>query len=358
MGSETVDLDYLGVEALVAELAEQDEVLAEVVRSFLLSNPSDRLRNSFRKAFNRLRAKVKASDFLCCFQGCTNAAIRSHEIAESRQIRFLAERENDRVFVDVLTDDLRGNPYEMCFKETPVKSATTFIGYCKEHDGKLFFELDKMSDPDNFHLMNLQFMRTLGREKTECDQKIRAMKIMVDELEAIALENPGDGFEEARLIMMGHLDDQQAARERVAYVHDKVAVDVQEGKQPIVVKKFSVNEPGYMFSTCMDTTRPGEDYFFTFLAKKNFDGESFFYVGALDNRFKQEIFEYCDISTQQGRWDVSDLMLALKDRLIFSPGFKGMLDEGMKKIFCRSRLELGGIDKFLVELHLFPSSSV
>jgi hypothetical protein len=72
---------------------------------------------------------------------CTNPVIRAHSVARSSALSKLAI--NDRVYqVDVDPFSIERTRGELTHKLVSIRSATTFTGFCSQHDNQLFAPID------------------------------------------------------------------------------------------------------------------------------------------------------------------------------------------------------------------------
>lgn len=93
---------------------------------------------NFHDKMQRLLARKARHE--CMYPGCKNSAIHAHAISKEHALRGVAE--NGQLVHPVPIRDDDGIFKEIRFKEVGMQGATTFKGFCIEHDA-LFSSLDK-----------------------------------------------------------------------------------------------------------------------------------------------------------------------------------------------------------------------
>jgi len=143
-------------EELRGLLAAYDEALREFDKDHTVIFPSDAERNRLFFGFLKRWAKAWSKPGPCMYDGCTNRSIaRSHTISLSSSIRLIAECDH------VLTPRFGDNGLDLV--RIGVREASTFPGFCEEHETHFApFEMKKsMTDAGHF---GLQAFRTICRE--------------------------------------------------------------------------------------------------------------------------------------------------------------------------------------------------
>ena len=156
----------------------------------IISNALDKTLNHFTNDQNciyqnekeRLKFKHTSRDELnkwkkkntCIVDKCNNKSIeKSHTIQKSASIKLISENGH------VLTPKLNPDNGRIELFSVGVNEASTFPGFCKEHE-KLFEGFENIKDfNDGLHL-GLQLYRTVCREIVICNNRIKSIKYLAD----------------------------------------------------------------------------------------------------------------------------------------------------------------------------------
>ena len=95
----------------------------------------------------------------CMFTNCNCSPISSHCIPKSMLERKLSDTENNLYAwnIKVVTKNLKKNSAELFTKQN-IKSANTFPGFCKEHDNKIFKDIEHKNNLPNISLEEYSFL--------------------------------------------------------------------------------------------------------------------------------------------------------------------------------------------------------
>lgn len=150
------DMNEATREELRDLLSAYDNALTEFDDDHTVIFPSDAERNRLFFEFLKRWGKAWSKPGPCMYDGCTKKSIaRSHTISLGASIRLISEDDH------VLTPRFGDNGVELV--RIGVREASTFPGFCEEHEAHFApFEVKKaMTDPGHFIL---QAFRTICRE--------------------------------------------------------------------------------------------------------------------------------------------------------------------------------------------------
>lgn len=123
--------------------------------SFIFENELERLKYQYSEPKELKNWKKNQK---CIVTGCDKKSIeKSHTIQKSGSIKELAENEH------ILTPNFNDKNGEMEMLSVGVNIASTFPGYCLEHES-LFSEFENLKDFNTGEHMGLQLYRTVCRE--------------------------------------------------------------------------------------------------------------------------------------------------------------------------------------------------
>jgi len=350
------EASFLESQLLISEVARISPHLAAIVKDIIFQAPSKGLRKSAQKVYSDFEKLSGKDKWICQHAGCQEKSVSSHEISESQIVKFLANKKETGIIVDVLKPFLKENPYKLEFKETAARSASAFPGYCDEHDRELFRDLDQAHDPGDDILLNKQFMRTTRREIYEVRRQIEAVDSLLTELREFAF-----GRTESDELMVQEVQKMEQHKKNAEgklanweQLYEKILQGIETRKPAIVFKKYEVKKRGYMFSASFDfSEQSSSDLQILFLLKKDFETQSFLYIATLKEEGLSG-FDDLTLDTQDGRIEITNMMLGKKERFVFSPEFKDGLQEASRTVFCRSAdFGFDSIDPFLIESELF-----
>jgi hypothetical protein len=110
----------------------------------------------------------------CIVKGCTNKSIeRSHTIQKSGSIKQISEEGH------VLTPNFNSKTGEIEVKKIGVNDASTFPGYCTEHEN-LFSDFEKAKDFVDGEHFALQLYRTVCREIVINENHLKTLDLLVE----------------------------------------------------------------------------------------------------------------------------------------------------------------------------------
>lgn len=148
---------------------------------FIFENELERLKYQYSEPKELKNWKKNQK---CIVIGCEKKSIeKSHTIQKSGSIKELAENNH------ILTPNFNGKTGEMEMLSVGVNEASTFPGYCLEHES-LFSEFENQKDYKTGEHMGLQLYRTVCRE------------IVINEYQKKSLENIQKRYIEFRDKMM------------------------------------------------------------------------------------------------------------------------------------------------------------
>ncbi|MBU9644055.1 hypothetical protein [Burkholderia gladioli] len=329
-------MDFTSAQATISDAAIHDPLLAHFLSAILFSHPGDAIKKSARAVYGKFARPGKSAAWTCRHAGCTRASIWSHEISEGKITRCLARDIEGRRYVDVLAPDLSGNPYRYAFKHVATRSATTFLGYCQEHDNLLFRDLDNGLTRYDDTRLNAQYLRSLKKRAYETERQIAIWQDIAVELRQL------DEASHAELAAASERVERNLAelRESLARwqrVYEQVRAGLEAGRPAVGSRYHQLAAPGYLFSGVADLSQPGDtEPVVVFLLKADFADESAFFVGALDNAHADGILDHHDLGASDGRQQVAQYLLSMKSGFVFSPDFEAGLPEAARAAFHRS----------------------
>jgi hypothetical protein len=134
---------------------------------FIFDNELERLKYEFGEP-KELKNWKKLQK--CIVQGCDKKSIvKSHTIQKSSSIKELSENGH------ILTPNFNRKTGEMEMLSNGVNEASTFPGYCSEHES-LFSEFENLKDFKTGEHMGLQLYRTICREIVINEYQIRTFE--------------------------------------------------------------------------------------------------------------------------------------------------------------------------------------
>lgn len=112
----------------------------------------------FRKNYYDIERNIREKRRICSYSQCSNHAIRSHNISEAL-LSLIVEEGRVRKF--------NVHPYKgLEFESIGIRMATTFSGFCSQHDTSLFSSIDSVSvDLSNIENLLLFNYRATIQEK-------------------------------------------------------------------------------------------------------------------------------------------------------------------------------------------------
>lgn len=345
------DESFLEIQIYLEELKNINPLLSNLIKEHIYSRPNTVLSNSLRSSFNQMLS-LKRSDKCCVHINCKSKSISSHIISENRLKNYLGNKNKDKITLDVLSYDLKNNPYEFNFCSKTTKSATTFFGYCKDHDRDIFQDLDNIDTIDSIIILNKQFLRILGGEISNINDILEYFKpfckINKNEKKSkkISLEEAFQDYISPKISNM------IARKERALNLYKNIWEGIQNGVPLIKVKTYKLTETSYMFSSFWDLTRETDsDHYFIFIFKEICGKGSYLHIGTLDNNHKNEILNLFEDNSDM---TLLELILDKKENFVFSKKFKeGSNVDLLKKnqdLFPYTPIELYLIEEQLLSL--------
>lgn len=138
-----------------------EDILQIMITEIIKENPSQSLNNYVKGIYNYKSKYEKKSQHTCQHEGCKLPSCGSHEISRGIFLNQLADS-NDNVYM--LRDSFSKNAFELEVMQCKTKYATTFGGYCAEHDIKIFSTFENGDFSRNLHFFQLQALRTIRKE--------------------------------------------------------------------------------------------------------------------------------------------------------------------------------------------------
>lgn len=111
----------------------------ELIILGLCDNLPEVTKNRLRGALNLTKPWKSKKNYKCLHMGCRRPSCDSHELSEKSILNFISSKNS----VLMLQEDFEKNPLKFKVKEVHTNGATTFPGFCTEHDRDLFLDLDK-----------------------------------------------------------------------------------------------------------------------------------------------------------------------------------------------------------------------
>ncbi|MCZ7604001.1 MAG: hypothetical protein M5R37_14150 [Melioribacteraceae bacterium] len=137
-------------------------VFDEVMNSFIedqdiiIEDESERAKLRFQDRKRKL--KIWANSKKCMFHGCEKNSIpNSHTIQKKGSLQIISESGH------LLTPTFNPNVERISLEKTGVKKASTFPGFCKQHES-IFSSFENKTEFQNDKDVRLQIFRTISRE--------------------------------------------------------------------------------------------------------------------------------------------------------------------------------------------------
>ncbi len=134
-------------------------------------------RRKMMHGLGKLQKKIKKTFFACLFPGCRQVAIRSHSQQKEGQLRTIAREGMVYVLDRNFYRSLKGTQAPLLnLIPTGIAEASTFPGFCGNHDKELFADLeDRPLTKGDRRQALLLFLRTIAYE---CAQKRRGAMVL------------------------------------------------------------------------------------------------------------------------------------------------------------------------------------
>lgn len=167
------EMDEAERDELRGGLAAYDQALKDFDADHRVVFASDSNRLGQFHAFLKKSAKEWSKPGLCMYDGCTKTSIsRSHTIPLSSSIRMIAENNH------VVTPQFRDG--EVKLVSLGAREASTFPGYCEEHEA-LFADFETKKQMTEAEHFQLQAFRTICREiYTKRHHRKRTEELLAD----------------------------------------------------------------------------------------------------------------------------------------------------------------------------------
>jgi hypothetical protein len=214
---------------------------------FIFDNELERLKYKYSEPKELKNWKKKQK---CIVEGCNNKSIeKSHTIQKSTSIKELSENSH------ILTPNFNLKTGEMEMISIGVNEASTFPGYCSEHEN-LFSEFENLKDFKTGEHMGLQLYRTVCRE------------IVINEYQKKSFEDIQKRYIEFRDKMMtnaiiSNLDDETLNTPTLELQNFRIKSD--DGRLKIAKRQVKLAE-----SNLKDFLYPYRDSILNDLKKKKF----------------------------------------------------------------------------------------
>ncbi len=121
-----------------------------------------------KRVTGKIEKKIRRRKFRCLYPGCTQSSISSHSQQKEGQLRAIAENglvyALDRNMFQYIKSVLKEEG-DCVFTKKGIQEASTFAGYCSQHDQMIFAPIEKQElTPDNPLQAALLFLRAMSFE--------------------------------------------------------------------------------------------------------------------------------------------------------------------------------------------------
>lgn len=138
-----------------------NEIIKDLARLIEYRFADREVSKFFNSLLNFEREAQHKAHYKCSHEACCNPSIDSHELSKEVVLKPLSNSSSNVYF---LIPDYAGNSLRYIFKERHIEGATTFPGYCCEHDNNIFLSMeDNFSEIDSLYI-HKQALRTLKKE--------------------------------------------------------------------------------------------------------------------------------------------------------------------------------------------------
>lgn len=263
--------------------------------------------------------------YKCNHNNCDKETINSHEISEKSFLNLLSTKESKLFLISPI---MSGNALSNEFKETHQRNISVFPGYCREHDLKLFRELDEFSDFDDC-FVNKQSLRTLKKEICKHSANITLCNEFIKEFEEIGISKEHLHY----IYMVKNLQIQKERFKRLGIIYSKIDSGINNKKYLIKYKIFDIESKGYLFSTMMDFSKTNSELSPIFLYKLDVNNISKFIVGYMDNKDSLGLVN----ELVNENFLLHKIIYQEKDKLILSASFIENLNDKEKDILLQNQ---------------------
>lgn len=117
---------------------------------------------------------IHQTNKVCLVPGCKCIPINSHELSKKAVLEQFSSSSN----VYVIDVDYAENMNKRKLVKIGKIRATTFPGFCNEHDNNLFKTLDNPKNGIDINYVQEQFFRTLSKEYWKLQNKNEVLKVL------------------------------------------------------------------------------------------------------------------------------------------------------------------------------------
>jgi hypothetical protein len=119
-------------------------------------------RRSITREIGKLQKRLKQREFTCLFPGCKEPAINSHSQQKEGQLRVIAK---EGVVYALERNYYRSLKSGLTLIPTGISKASTFPGFCGNHDKEIFWDLENRAlKKGDYAQASLLFLRTISYE--------------------------------------------------------------------------------------------------------------------------------------------------------------------------------------------------
>ena len=183
--------------------------------------------------------------------GCRKPSIDSHELSERSILQFIALDGH----VQMLRKDFKKNPLNFEIKKTRIKEATSFPGFCKDHDRDLFVDLDAEFSINKAHI----YKQCYKSIRAELYRKMLQYNALSSALREIRYSNK-KGFREDQGIRGVRLRRCEQRKEINGLIKT-IELLFGELKSPgdMTFEKYDLQGAFFALSTVLNLAKPGDE---------------------------------------------------------------------------------------------------
>lgn len=173
------------------------------------------------------REKRFRKEKICIYHNCTNKSIvRSHAIQKSKSLKLIADENH---LLQPIYNENNSN-VEMRMNKVGINDATTFPGFCIEHE-KLFVEFETIGEVKTIHHGKLQSYRNICREIVYNSNELESEKYSINRYKelrnkkATDIANKITNGKKLRYVDIEYKDTYITVKEKsIRYIEDKLLV--------------------------------------------------------------------------------------------------------------------------------------
>ena len=327
---------------ILNKLSEGDVTDPTVLR--FLNAPTEEEVRKFNRALNSVKEFTHKSNHVCAHGKCRVKSCDSHEISKSTLQEHLADYAG---LVSWLIPDYKNNSFSYVLRRSNVKGATTFSGYCSDHDAQLFSSIDNSDPAIDYNFVCRQALRVIRKEIAIEVSVLMSLKVVLAALREIPRA------EEAIKRLKNHLSStsNQIVRHRKAY--RKLWRGMESDKPFICYKTFALPAEGLAFSSlfspyryCVESGLNCLEVFFVFIVP----GVKFntLILASFDDEASRKFLSDHLEGGGFNRAYVNQMISMNKERLVFSDDYIGSLNDLSLKSLLKNNLFTGDEHPFLM----------